>query len=92
LYIEAWNYVHKLLQEHPADYFVVKSPRAAIARFSTNWVSSEYLDMLASLVNQLDVKPGTDLWRRVEGIWMRVIELEYGFWPTDGEEDSMKKN
>jgi thiaminase len=79
------------LKEHPADYFVVKSTRAAIAQFASNWVTSEYLDMLASLVNQLDVQPGTDLWRRVESIWAKVIELEYKFWPNDGDEDSMKK-
>jgi hypothetical protein len=79
------------LQEHPTEYLVGKCPRAVIAQFATNWVSPGNLEMLTNLVNQLDVQPGTDLWRRVEGVWTRVVELEVEAWPNDGEEDTMKE-
>jgi thiaminase len=47
--------------------------------------------MLGGLVDSLGVEPGTDSWARMEAIWTRVVELEVGFWPEDGEEVLMGK-
>lgn len=44
------------------------------------------MDELAALVDELDILPGSESWKRAEGIWERVVELEEAFWPIDGEE------
>ena len=40
---------------------------------------------LAELVDDLHIQPGSDLWKRSETIWERVVELEVGFWPSENE-------
>jgi len=42
-------------------------------------------------VDELGIFPGTEAWIRAEAIWLRVIELEVGFWPDEGEEVQMRK-
>ena len=87
VYLDAWHNV-KSLDHYLAPVHEVKSS-PAVNSFVDNWTSAEFVkfvDDLASLVNDLDIKPGTDLWRRAEMIWDRVVELEVGFWPNEGEE------
>lgn len=67
----------------------------AVKSFATNWSSPDFVkfvDDLASLVDSLGINPGTAAWRRAEEIWVRVIELEEGFWPNEGEEYAMRRD
>lgn len=62
--------------------------------FATNWSCSEFVnfvDELASLVNDLGIVPGSRQWKRAEDIWARVIELEAAFWPMEGDQARMRK-
>ena len=63
--------------------------------FAKNWSSPEFeafVNELAELVDDdyLSITPGTSAWESAENVWKRVIELEIGFWPEDGEELSMR--
>ena len=56
--------------------------------FAKNWSSPEFekfVNELAELVDGLCITPGTSVWESAENVWKRVIELEIGFWPEDGE-------
>ena len=64
-------------------------PNPAVQPFVDNWTSPEFhkfVDDLADLVNDLGIERGTDMWKRAEMVWDRVVELEVGFWPEEGEE------
>ncbi|CAA7267216.1 unnamed protein product [Cyclocybe aegerita] len=90
VYLDAWSYVKNRVQ----DSVPQQSSPSAIDKFATNWSSTEFgvfVKALANLVDSLGVEPGTDGWHRAEAIWERVIELEIGFWPEEGEEVKMKK-
>ncbi|KAF8645406.1 hypothetical protein AX16_007840 [Volvariella volvacea WC 439] len=66
---------------------------SAIASFAHNWSCPEFVefvDNLAKLVDDLGIRPGMPAWKRAEDIWARVVELEVGFWPEDGEEITMR--
>jgi hypothetical protein len=94
VYFDAWSYVKRLLEEQPAEDLAPESSRAAVEKFATNWSTPEFgnfVEMLGGLVDSLGVEPGTDSWARMEAIWTRVVELEVGFWPEDGEEVLMRK-
>jgi thiaminase len=83
VYLDAWSFVASRLQSSSAT--------EAVSRLASNWSSSEFIefvDKLAKLVDNLEIQPGTDAWKRAEAIWLRVVELEVGFWPTDGEDQS----
>ena len=90
--MDAWSYVnHELLSKKD------QSANASFARFvrpfAANWSSDEFIkfvDDLASLVDDLHLMPGSDEWKRAEGLWERVVELESEFWPQDGEEKLYK--
>lgn len=64
-----------------------------VGSFATNWSSPDFVKFvnnLAKLVDDLNIQPGTDTWKRAEGIWARVVELEVDFWPVEGEEVSQR--
>ena len=61
----------------------------AVRKFSDNWSSPEFAAFvkdLADLVDDLGITPNSKAWGRAEQIWLRVVELEVGFWPEAGEE------
>jgi len=43
---------------------------------------------LTKLIDEPNIQPGTDAWRRTEDIWRRVIQFEINSWPVEGEEIS----
>ncbi|KAJ3509708.1 hypothetical protein NLJ89_g5075 [Agrocybe chaxingu] len=89
VYLDAWSYVKDRMHSIGAP----QTSASAIDKFATNWSSTEFrvfVNALADLVDGLGVKPGTDEWHRGETIWERVIELEIGFWPEEGEEATLK--
>jgi thiaminase len=66
---------------------------SAVSSFTENWTSPEFeqfVNDLADLVNGLGILPGSDSWKRAEGIWARIVELEEMFWPEEGEEINMR--
>ena len=68
---------------------------SAVSTFASNWTSPEFyrfVDDLATTVNGFNIPPDSVGWKRAKEIWLRIIELEEAFWPTDGEEKSMKKS
>ena len=68
---------------------VTESSATAVTSFAENWTSPEFeqfVDDLANLVDSLEIVPGSEGWKRAEGIWARVVELEEMFWPEEGEE------
>lgn len=70
------------------------SSASAVHKFATNWSTPEFgafVDALGELVNKLAIRLGTDEWTRAEDVWTRVLELEVGFWPEEGEESSMRR-
>ncbi|PPQ78608.1 hypothetical protein CVT25_010572 [Psilocybe cyanescens] len=91
VYFEAWTNVRITLDSNDS---VPLESTPAVREFSANWSSPEFaafVKALANLVNKLNIFPGTDAWRRAEAVWLRVVELEIGFWPEEGEESHMKK-
>ena len=64
-------------------------PNPAVQSFVDNWTSPEFhkfVDDLASLVNDLGIEKGSDMWKRAEMVWDRVVELEVELWPGEREE------
>lgn len=45
------------------------------------------MDKIAKTVDDLNIQPGSDAWKRAEAIWVRTLELEVDFWPEKGEEN-----
>lgn len=90
VYFDAWSYVHHLESDtQPGN----DDCSHAVGRFSKNWSSpefEEFVNELAKLVDDLYIAPGTSAWESAENVWKRVIELEIGFWPEDGEELVMR--
>ncbi|KAI0072927.1 heme oxygenase-like protein [Panus rudis PR-1116 ss-1] len=86
VYLDAWTYV----KDTRATQSSASGPTSeAIAELSENWSNPEFVafvDELANLVNQLDIKPGSETCTRAEEIWGRVIELEEAFWPSGEDE------
>ncbi|TFY54251.1 hypothetical protein EVG20_g9785 [Dentipellis fragilis] len=87
VYLDAWKFVNSTLRE-------TKAPETYFARsFAANWTNAEFVTFvndLADLVNRFGVQKGSESWVRAEQIWARVVELEEAFWPTGGEELTMK--
>ena len=84
-YLDAWRHVASLLQN--------AERKSAVSSFAENWTSPEFkkfVNDLADLVDGLGIKPGSGGWKRAEGIWARIVELEERFWPEEGEEITMK--
>jgi len=84
-YLDAWRHVASLLQNAEG--------KSAVSSFAENWTSPEFekfVNDLANLVDGLGIKPGSEGWKRAEGIWGRIVELEEIFWPEQGEEITMK--
>ncbi len=60
----------------------------ALAVLSDNWSCPEFVefvDRLKILVDDMGVVPGSAEWKRAEEVFRRTVELEEGFWPSDGE-------
>ena len=93
VYFDAWSNVKRLLS---ASADLDKGSSApAVRKFATNWSSpefEEFVDALGKLVDGLNIEQGSDEWERAGEVWKRVVELEVGFWPEDGEESSMKRS
>lgn len=85
VYLDAWRHVASLLKN-------VKE-KSAVSSFAENWTSPEFEQFvhdLANLVNGLQIPAGSEGWKRAESIWARIVELEEGFWPEEGEEITMR--
>jgi len=85
VYLDAWTFVRAEIQKRNAGRPSTNSPAAT---FADNWSSPEFVkfvDELADLVNTSDIE-----WARAERVWARVVELEKDFWPSVGEEVSMR--
>jgi formylaminopyrimidine deformylase / aminopyrimidine aminohydrolase len=85
VYWDAWSNVNDQLRRQGATG-VDESPVQALA---TNWSSSEFDSFVQSLKTLTDdIYSSLDerAWKEAERIWTRVIELEKGFWPNEGEE------
>lgn len=84
MYLDAWKHVASLLQQSKLD-----DTRSAVPSLVSNWTSQEFeefVNKISSLVNDLGIQPDSDGWKKAEGIWGRVVELEETFWPEEGEE------
>ncbi|KAF8893173.1 hypothetical protein CPB84DRAFT_1783349 [Gymnopilus junonius] len=84
VYFDAWCYV-KHLQQVSHKPLSEDSCVPALSEFEA------FVNTLTELVDSLGISPGTDAWLRAEDIWLRVVELEVGFWPDEGEEVQMRK-
>jgi formylaminopyrimidine deformylase / aminopyrimidine aminohydrolase len=64
----------------------------AVATLIENWTTTEFesfVKELGIIVDELNIHEGSSGWKRAQEIWERVIELEVGFWPNEGEELDM---
>ncbi|KAJ7652030.1 heme oxygenase-like protein [Mycena polygramma] len=89
VYLDAWTLVRNEMQKRQTPQ-QASSTDVLVAQFVENWTSPEFVkfvDELADLVNATGVRP-----ERATEIWERVIELEKGFWPTEGEGIHMRKD
>jgi thiaminase len=94
VYFDAWSYVNRLQSESDTKLGNDDCSNA-VDSFAKNWSSpgfEKFVNELAELVDDLSITPGTSAWESAENVWKRVIELEIGFWPEDGEELSMRVN
>ncbi|KAJ7171779.1 heme oxygenase-like protein [Mycena crocata] len=85
VYLDAWTFVRAEIEKRTLELSADDSPAAT---FADNWSSPEFakfVDELADLVNVSGIE-----WTRAEEIWARVVELEKDFWPSEGEEMSMR--
>lgn len=85
LYLDAWTHVAQGLSAHTGQ----STTLLAIKEFADNWTNAEFVkfvDQLRDIVDVLPIKPGSDMWKRVENVWDRTVELEMEFWPKVGEE------
>ncbi|KAJ6627020.1 heme oxygenase-like protein [Mycena sp. CBHHK59/15] len=85
-YLDAWTFVREKRVTRAADLSPDNS--SPLTTFANNWTCSEFMkfvDDLADLVNTLSIDRA-----RAEEIWARTIELEKEFWPSVGEEISMR--
>ncbi|KAF8137289.1 hypothetical protein EV363DRAFT_1317381 [Boletus edulis] len=102
IYLDAWSIVYAALPEASSSQTVTAK---AITDLSYNWSSSnpdfaQFVKELGDLVDDYftPVMAGHSLAGRsarealayAEAIWTRVIELEAGFWPDEGEEDTLR--
>jgi thiaminase len=88
VYLDAWTFVNSSLSSAASS----SKTKETIAALADNWTNAEFVkfvDDLAALVNGLAIEQGTEAWARAEEIWARVVELEIGFWPEEGEEVTM---
>jgi thiaminase len=75
MYLDSWTFASKQISQSPSN---------ELGEFIKNWTSEEFIkfvDDLEKLVDMMDIKPGTEGWRRSEAVWNRVVELEVAFWP-----------
>ncbi|KAF8962610.1 heme oxygenase-like protein [Flammula alnicola] len=94
VYLDAWSYVAEGMQCASPNSSSGDARVSAVHSFAVNWSSPEFeafVNTLQDIVDSLDIQKGTEAWSRAEAIWSRVVELEVGFWPKEGEEIQMKK-
>lgn len=90
VYLDAWSNIHDEIKSRgkTTGYdFPLKS-------FAENWSTPEFktfVDDLARLVDDIYRHLGEDAKATAERIWERVVELEDSFWPTDGEEITLRR-
>ncbi|KAH8103102.1 heme oxygenase-like protein [Cristinia sonorae] len=88
VYNDAWKYVGSLITPDQASADP-SATQGAVSFLVSNWTNSEFVEFvsdLESIVNNLDIQPGTEAWSRAEEIWSRVVELEEAFWPNVDDE------
>jgi len=92
VYFDAWSFVGKGLND--PDFDAPESASVgAVRKFCANWSSPEFATFvqdLADVVDDLGITPNSKAWARAEQIWLRVVELEVGFWPEVGEEATLR--
>jgi len=82
VYLDAWTF-EKHSGPHPAQ-------ADAISAFIEHWSAPGFVKFvhdLEHLVNAFSIDVDSEEWRNAERIWERVLELEVGFWPNEGEEN-----
>ena len=87
VYFDAWKYVASLQRKNGSS--TIDPSANAVSTFTSNWTSPEFykfVEDLAATVNGFDIPPDSVAWKKAKEIWVRIIELEEAFWPTDGEE------
>lgn len=92
MYLDAWAFVGRVVQESPSTG---TSVQALASEFVTNWTNVDFhkfVQELADIVDGLNITPNTELWKKAEAIWFTVVSLEVGFWPRIGEDKSNSKN
>lgn len=85
VYLDAWSFVAEQLRSSGGN-----KTASSVHSFAQNWSSPEFLDFvdkIAKTVDDLNIQPGSDAWKRAEAIWTRTVELEVDFWPEEGEEN-----
>ncbi|KAI0676393.1 heme oxygenase-like protein [Trametes maxima] len=85
VYLDAWNHVKSLLPDASSG---AGEALPAVRQLVENWTNPEFVqfvDTLGDLVDNLGIAPDSSAFKRAEGIWARVVELEEAFWP--GRED-----
>ncbi|KAI0642740.1 heme oxygenase-like protein [Trametes meyenii] len=86
VYLDAWSHVKSLLPDVSSG--AGDSALPAVRQLVENWTNPEFVqfvDTLGDLVDKLSIAPGSSAFKRAEGIWARVVELEEAFWPVEDE-------
>ncbi|KAL5523437.1 hypothetical protein ACEPAG_7610 [Sanghuangporus baumii] len=89
LYLDSWTFVSNGLSKQGDSRDVASH---AVREFASNWTNEEFVnfvDDLRSIVDCLNIEVGSELWKRVQSVWDRVIELEIDFWPESLEENQV---
>lgn len=79
MYLDSWSLAAS--QDNQADTYNYHDP---LKRLIKNWTSNEFVqfvDDLRTLVDMMDIREGTESWKRAVAVWDRVVELETAFWP-----------
>jgi formylaminopyrimidine deformylase / aminopyrimidine aminohydrolase len=66
----------------------------AIETLANNWTIPEFVEFVDELAGIVDALPGLQTAqgrKKAEMIWERVVELEVGFWPEDGDESTLRE-
>ncbi|KAJ8501610.1 hypothetical protein ONZ45_g12093 [Pleurotus djamor] len=81
VYLDAWSRIHNSLAQSSASSGIINALRV----LSDNWSKeafAKFVDDLGALVNEIATPV---LESKAEEIWIRVLELEAEFWPTEAE-------
>jgi len=93
VYLDAWTSVGRVIHENADTGVNDRSSGVQVlaSEFVQNWTNPDFhkfVQELADLVDNLNVSPGTQLWKKAEEIWDTVVSLEVGFWPRIDEDQA----